>query len=173
MSIEAAQKKMDKKSSVYGKQTDGYRSFLSKGLVYLEAYCTCQLSKHFGKEAGDFPVTPLPDDHDMTPLANFVRHYELTHEELTILLIAIVPYILPGFFDSIIQRFLPQGGDFPEFGGIKGQHHRGTLPTGETALFILAGSDVQKRLRYLSFFDDHSFLFKQHVLSLEPVRSGE
>ena len=173
MNIEAAQNDVNQTLSANGDQAHRHVSFLSRTLVYLENYCIYRLSKHFGKETKDFPAEPHPFDDDISPLANFIRSYELTQAELTILLITIVPYIIPGFFDSIIQQFLPQGGDFPEFGGTKGQHHRGVLPTGETALFILAGSDVEERLKYLILFDDNSFLFKQGVLSLETVQSGE
>ena len=35
---------------------------------------------------------------------------------------------------------------YTEFGGWKGLSHGGFLPTGETASFILAGEDVEKRL---------------------------
>ena len=45
-------------------------------------------------------------------------------------------------FSKIVSEFLPNGGDFPEFGAVKGSNQRSILPTGETALFILAGNDL-------------------------------
>ncbi len=173
MNIEVKQNNLSKTLSANGNHDPGHVSYLTKALDYLEDCCIYRLSNHFGGDTKEFPAKPLPGGNDISPLANFVRRYELTQDELTILLITIVPYVLPGFFDSVIHQFLPEGGDFPEFGGTKGQHHRGVLPTGETALFILAGTDVQERLKYLRLFDDNSFLFKQGVLSLETVRSGE
>lgn len=107
------------------------------------------------------------------PLKEFVLHYQLSLENIILLTSAIVPHLLPGFFDRIMSDYLPKGGDFPEFGGIKLDQHRGTVPTGETILFILAGMDIQNRLDYLSFFDPENPLFKHRILSLEQVKTGE
>ena len=41
-----------------------------------------------------------------------------------------------------MAEYLPEGGDFPEFGGVRATNQRGILPTGETAQFILAGHDL-------------------------------
>src|SRR4030095_1955448 len=68
-----------------------------------------------------------------------------TVDEWVILMLALVPHVQPNFFESIITEHLPSGGDFPEFGGVKGSNHRSMLPTGETAQFILAGNDIEKR----------------------------
>src|SRR6187431_3123092 len=59
-------------------------------------------------------------------------------DEWMILMTALVPHVQPDFFASIISEQMPSGGDFPEFGGVKGHNHRGMLPTGETVQFILA-----------------------------------
>lgn len=101
------------------------------------------------------------------------RQHPLNCEELIILLLALVPHIQPNFLDSIIQKFLPQGGDFPEIGGTKGDNHRSMLPTGETAQFILAGNDIANRLRVTGYFSPQHFFHIQNILSLEPVKEGE
>src|SRR5688500_17255310 len=92
-------------------------------------------------EAGSFEL-----DSEGFWLANLMGHHKPTHEACTILTLAIVPHIQPNFFNKIFAEHLPEGGDFPEFGGVKGTNHRGILPTGETAQFILAGDDLEKRL---------------------------
>ena len=71
----------------------------------------------------------------------------LSDEEWIVVMLAIVPHIQTNFFESIILEHLPNGGDFPEFGGVKASNHRGMLPTGETVQFILAGNDIEKRLQ--------------------------
>jgi hypothetical protein len=53
-----------------------------------------------------------------------------SHEEAVILLLALVPHILPSFFDDIIKKLHPDGGELPEFGGAREGNHRGILPTG-------------------------------------------
>lgn len=94
-------------------------------------------------------------------------------EEWIILILAIVPHVVPNFFESIITDHLPNGGDFPEFGGVKGTYHRSMLPTGETAQFILAGSDIEKRLAVHRLFTEEHFFYRQNILWLEQVKDGE
>lgn len=91
----------------------------------------------------------------------------------TIFLLTLVPHLQPHFFNQIIAEHLPEGGDFPEFGGVKGTNHRGILPTGETAQFVLAGDDLEKRLEVQRLLSSDHWFAKEHVLWLEPVREGE
>ena len=147
--------------------------YLVKALNYLRDVARRRLAIHFQREAPAVPGLEPPESHDESSFAQFVRHCELTDGELILLLTALAPHAAPGFFDSIIQEYLPEGGEFPAFGGTRGNHHRGMLPTGETALFLLAGSDFGARLTFQALFDDDRFLFRQKILSLEVVRSGE
>ena len=84
-----------------------------------------------------------------------------------------MPHIQPNFIDSIVQLHLPNGGEFPEIGGVKGNNHRGTIPTGETALFVLAGNDVLKRMHASYYFSPGHFFAKENILQLESLRDGE
>lgn len=99
---------------------------------------------------------------------------QLSHpQEWIILLLALVPHVSPDFFENIIAEHLPNGGDFPLFGGVKATNQRGMLPTGETAQFVLAGADVEERLQVQSFFSEHHVFFRESILWLEPVKEGE
>jgi hypothetical protein len=153
-------------------------NYLGAALGYLGDHTQWRLSAHFGEDASDprpagsYPPHP-PQPLDDSPLARFVRSVRPSEAEMLLLLTALAPHVVPGFFDTIIQRFLPQGGDFPEFGGARGLNHRGLLPTGETALFLLAGTDPAERLRFLPLFDGECPLFRQNVLALEPTGGGE
>src|SRR5437016_1525866 len=95
------------------------------------------------------------------------------NKERLIVLIALVPHLQPNFFESIILEHMPTGGDFPEFGGVKGTSHRGMLPTGETVQFILAGGDLTERLSIHKYFAEDHFFCRRNILWLEPVREGE
>lgn len=99
--------------------------------------------------------------------------HQLTASETVLLLCALAPHFQPNFFDQCIQEFLPKGGDFPEFGGVKGSNTRYTLPTGDTALFLLAGTDVQKRSRCFPLFGPSHLFWKEKLLWLETVKEGE
>ncbi len=97
----------------------------------------------------------------------------LSYEEQFIILLSLTPHIQPNFYDEIIKEIIPQGGDFPEFGGVRGSNHRGLLPTGETVQFILAGNDVGKRIETEKYFSKEHYFFKQGILSLEKLKEGE
>ncbi len=96
-----------------------------------------------------------------------------TAEEWIIIMLALVPHVQPSFFESIITEYLPNGGDFPEFGGVKGTNHRGLLPTGETAQFIIAGTDMKRRLAVQALFDESHFFYQNDIIWLESVKEGE
>jgi DNA polymerase III delta prime subunit len=96
-----------------------------------------------------------------------------TVEEWLVLMIAVCPHVQPSFFESIIAEQLPNGGDFTEFGGSKGTNHRGMLPTGETAQFIIAGLDLNRRFAVQHLFNEQHFFYQNDILWLESVREGE
>lgn len=73
----------------------------------------------------------------------------------------------------IFAKHLPEGGDFLAFGGVRGTNHRAILPTGETALFLLAGDDFERRAEMQKLFSSHHWFAQKHILRLEPVREGE
>ena len=77
------------------------------------------LSVHFGKaERLESDSLGLYDDDSW--LAGFIQRYNPSTEEFTVLLLALAPHLRPGFFSKLIAEHLPEGGDFPEFGGVKG-----------------------------------------------------
>jgi AAA+ superfamily predicted ATPase len=98
---------------------------------------------------------------------------ETTHEEAVILLLALVPNILPHFFDEIIKEVYPDGGEIPELGGIRLDNHRGMLPTGETAQYILAKEEINYRLEIQQLFAPSHWFFTENILFLEDVKEGE
>lgn len=98
---------------------------------------------------------------------------EISAEEWIALLLSLVPHVQPNFFESIIAEHLPNGGDFAEFGGVKGGNHRSILPTGETVQFILAGTDIEQRLQVHQLFSEEHFFYRHGILWLEPVKEGE
>lgn len=98
---------------------------------------------------------------------------EATHDEAVILLLALVPHVLPHFFDDIIKEVHPEGGEFPELGGVRLENHRGMLPTGETAQYILAKENIENRLKIQQLFDSTHWFFKDQIITLDAVKEGE
>lgn len=118
-----------------------------------------------------FPEIVLSDDG--SELYGFVTKNNLSQSEITCLLMALIPHMSPEFFNNIIAKYLPNGGNFPEFGGVKGKNHRGILPTGETVLYILGGNDIQKRTEISKLFDEEHLFAQKSVLYIEQVPAGE
>lgn len=125
------------------------------------------------EQARDFEVGFLDFYDEDSALAKFIATYEPAYEEFVILLLALTPHVKPGFFANIIAEHLPAGGDFPEFGGVKVANHRGMLPTGETAQFILAGDNLEKRIEVQRILGSEHWFAQKHILWLESMREGE
>lgn len=103
---------------------------------------------------------------------DFVESHKLSGDEQLVLCLTLVPHLTPELYTNLIQHFLPQGGDLPIFGAAKAKNARGIIPTGETAQFILAGTDTAERLKVLALLHQ-SKLVKTGVISLEHVLAGE
>ncbi len=145
-----------------------------RSLVFLEDLIQRRFSNFLGKDpVPEFAYPELQIAPDDSPLYHFLIQDRVNIEEYTILLLALVPHVQPNFLDAIVQKFLPDGGDFPEIGGVKGENYRGMIPTGETAQFIFAGMDISNRLRLTFYFSAEHFFYRQNVLSLERVKEGE
>jgi DNA polymerase III delta prime subunit len=97
---------------------------------------------------------------------------ETTHEEGLILLLALAPHVIAGFYDNILKELYPGGGEFPEWGGVKNDTYRSMQPTGETIQYILAGQNIQKRLQLLDYFKEEHWFYKKQILFLENVPEG-
>lgn len=118
-------------------------------------------------------LKPFDFDTDGSALSEFTLQHELKGPELVVLFLVLMPHILPNYVGNMISDFLPNGGDFPEFGGVKGKNHRGMLPTGETVLYILAGKDIEKRIEVSRIFDETHLFAQNNILYLEQPDEGE
>lgn len=138
----------------------------------LEASVRMALLRHFKKQEPTIPSITVPSG-SIDRLSKFVEQNQIDHRGYICLLLALIPHLNPGFLTRILYDFLPNGGDFPEFGGVKGRNHRGVLPTGETVLFVLAGADIEKRIEISKLFDESHCFARKNVLSLENPGDGE
>ncbi|WP_019867404.1 ATP-binding protein [Methylovulum miyakonense] len=145
---------------------------LQQALIWTQNIVTSRLRVFLGQEEG-FQAQPLDFYTENSWLAQFIAYYNPSFEEFTVLMLAVATHLQPGFFNKAIAAYFPEGGDFPEFGGVKATHHRGMLPTGETAQFILAGDDLEKRLVVQRIFGYEHWFSQQHILWLETVPEGE
>lgn len=142
-------------------------------VVQTRKFTIARMEHYFQKErkapdASSFQIEGAPDN----PIATLVDREKLSGEEQLLLTIALMPHLDPDFYPGIIRKFLPNGGDLPIFGCVKGKNHRGFLPTGETAMFIIAGTDLKKRLEVAALLKS-SRLIKKSIMAVGKVQEGE
>ena len=143
----------------------------SEALNFLRILINVRLNAELN--GGETEFSEFVTDQSETSLGKFIQDQNLNTIEIIILLLALAPHLDPGFFQSAITPFLPNGGDFPEFGGVKGKNHRGIMPTGETVLYILAGSNQEKRIEYYKYFEEEHLFAKKSILYIEPPEYPE
>ncbi len=114
-----------------------------------------------------------PEDFDDSSISKFIKKTGLPYAEAVVLTLALAPHVSPGFLATIVTNYFPDGGEFPEFGGIKGTQYRGIFPTGETVLYILAGNDIQKRIEASSIFEAQHVFKRNNIISLDKPIEGE
>jgi AAA+ superfamily predicted ATPase len=142
-------------------------------ILQLEEFCKKRLSHYFGQEESEPAVNEFHLEYEKEhPFYDFIRKHSLSSQEQIILGAVLVPHLNPEFYSRLILSFLPNGGDLPVFGCVKGKQHRGFLPTGETIQFILGGTHTENRLKTAALLKSSSLL-KKGVLLLEPPPPGE
>ncbi|WP_078056353.1 ATP-binding protein [Aequorivita aquimaris] len=145
---------------------------LTKIFNFLEAVISWRIKNpisDFGTQAPTLDLKKL----GKSKLGEFLKEENISQAEALVLLLALAPSIYPSILLDVVSKEFPKGTDFVEFGGVKGQNHRGILPTGETVQFILGGSDFTKRMECMDYFSEAHFFNKKDVLYLENVPSGE
>jgi DNA polymerase III delta prime subunit len=120
-----------------------------------------------------YDISPPQFNGSSSTYARFVKKYELGFETRFLLILAMVPHIKPELLDVFLAKNQNTQQIFTEFGGKKGKNHLGFLPTGETAMFILAGSDLKRRFAIQRAFDVNHLFRRENILWLEDMESGE
>lgn len=148
-------------------QTD----LLPAELDYLERLINYRLDNPSGT---DLPFLP-PIDEWALPVKDFLieNAWQENQDIATLILIALAPHVAPHLFDVSIQDRLKISGDFPEIGGVRGKNFRGFLPTGQTAIYLLAGNYLPRRKKIEQLFWPTSGLTQKRIIWLEDLPAGE
>lgn len=116
-------------------------------------------------------LPPAPDAN--SPYGDVVTRMQLGFDERLVLTLALLPHLCPQALDSFFLNNKLLGRPYTEFGGWHGKSHSGFLPTCETALFLLAGDDLSRRLQVMRLFDSDHRLVSERLLQLEYGEPGE
>jgi AAA+ superfamily predicted ATPase len=102
-----------------------------------------------------------------------INEHQLSENDILLLGLSLVPNIQPNFLNAIVAEYLPNGGEITEFGGTKSKNHRGILPTGETAQFLVAGNDLDSRIAFYNFLHNESYVYNKGIVKIDQVPVGE
>ncbi len=148
-------------------------SILYQEYVWFDDVLRLRLKKYFNDEAKIIKNIPIPNLNGNSKYEALIRKYNMTVSERIVLLLALAPHVIPHILDVFFVKNKTYERDFSEFGGVSGKQHKGFLPTGETACFILAGNDFEKRLEVQILFNEDHFFHQQGILKLENVNINE
>ncbi|KZS39766.1 AAA family ATPase [Aquimarina aggregata] len=118
-------------------------------------------------------IKPPLLENTESPYANLIKKHTMGSEERLVLILALIPHIKPALLDLLHTKNRLYDIPFTEFGGIKLDKHKAYLPTIETAIFILAGDDLEKRFELLSLFNKDHFFQREGILSLDNSSAKE
>ena len=121
--------------------------------------------------SAEIPPPALEGSH--SPYAGFIVQHHLTAAERAILTLALAPHLRPQLLDVLWTRNETTQRGFSEFGGLQGIAQGAFLPTGETAVFLLAGDDLTTRLAATGLLAPDQKLSRLDVLQLGTAPHNE
>lgn len=145
---------------------------LKKHLDWFQSVLSLRINHYF--EANQTPFIPPPEPRLELefPLDQTFKKLELSWEEKLIILLALVPHLAPHLLDIFFTTNVSSNRPYTEFGGLSGKNHKGFLPTKETAVFIIAGSDLEQRIKAMRILVPEHPLFRQQILSSSAPEPG-
>lgn len=152
---------------------------LAAEIDWFRAVLDLRLRLHAGESADladpldCLPPPELPSAEPTPPYAAVVADAELDGAERLVLMLALLPHLKPDALDLFFLQNRSLERRFTEFGGVPGVAHGGLLPTGETALFLLGGDDLDRRLAHRRLLHPDHPLFRRGILRLESRHPGE
>lgn len=149
---------------------------LQRELAWFAEVIDVRLKLHFGQEsdfADIYEIAPPEPMHEQSMYAALTGHYNLSFEERIVLMLALAPHVQPQLLDVFFVKNSDVDRGFSEFGGVKGVAHSGFIPTGETAIFILAGENLERRFALTALFDEQHFFSQHGIVRLETSQGND
>lgn len=148
-----------------------HTALLQAELNWLSEALAARLATHFGEP------TPLPPPPGLAgqsgAYARLIAEAGLDADARLVLALALAPHLGPERLDPLFVQNPGLGRGFSEFGGWRGTHHNGFLPTGETAAFLAAGADLAGRVGVQRLFRPEQPFRRLDLVRLEGVGAYE
>lgn len=147
--------------------------YVSKTLEFRIHSCLSMEKREGEGEATDEPDTSFGFECELEYLTAYIEREGLNLADAIALTLALMPHLSPALLQT--ASLLADGNPTAQtlLGGAKAKYHQALIPTGETLLFCLAGTDAAHRRFYYDYFLNDSVLFTQGVLELEVLQDGE
>ena len=148
---------------------------LSEELSWLQSVLETRIQSYFqpGDAATSIFDLPLPDlSRNTSAYGQLVRELGLDTSERMVLILSLAPHIKPEILDLFLIQNPTTNRGYTEFGGRVRGDRAGFLPTGETALFMLAGGDLEARFKGAEIFNKNHPFFEQHILEFDEIGTG-
>ncbi len=120
-----------------------------------------------------YDILPPHLNGSTSAFATFINKHNLDFEERFLLALALVPHVKPELLDMFLVKNETTQQIYTEFGGKRGKNHTGFLPTGETAMFILTGNNLEKRFSLQRCFDGFHKFSRESILGIEEIEKNE
>lgn len=144
-------------------------------LEWLETLINTRMKNYFeGGQGEDFLEQlkhEMPQPIHGSAFEKTILEHNLSHNEVVVLLLALAPHLRPQMLDIFYTRNPVYDRSFAEFGGSKSESHSGFLPTAETAIFVLCGTDMNARISVREIFLPQHRLYRAFILQ-PPVHSA-
>jgi ATPase family protein associated with various cellular activities (AAA) len=148
---------------------------LERELQWLSALIEARLRLYFSecrhKEVRDLPPPDL--SRSSSAYSKAVRGHSISFEERAVLALALAPHLRPQVLDAFLIRNSALDRVFTEFGGAATGSMQAFWPTLETAAFILAGADLERRLAVQELFTPGHFFREQQILLLDETQPAQ
>lgn len=115
----------------------------------------------------------VPDlSNDDSDYAQYIKQHNFDNDERLILVLVLIPHVRPELLDTFFLQNADTARSFSEFGGYVSEHHKGVLPTIETALFLLTANKLVHRLSALRLFDESARLLTSGTLIIDHTKQS-
>lgn len=141
-------------------------NFLNLELQWFTDIVITRLKLYFNQECEyqDIRQIQLPPMDETSSYCRFLQNHKMTFPDRVLSLLAWIPFLRPQILDCFQVKNNHTGQRFVEFGCEDNETTGGVRPTLATALFILAGDDVDERMRLGAYFTKHPFFSSQDFL---------
>ncbi len=149
---------------------------LERELTWFAQVVDTRFKLYFGQQATHehvFAIAPPDLSHSTSPYALFLQHYQFSFAERLALILSLIPHLRPQLLDIFFTKNKTFDRRFSEFGGVQHGTDGDYLPTGETLIFLVAGTDLETRFALQALLTREHVFAKHNILRLSPQGSDD